>query len=299
MTKDDVAHNKLQWHPAFLQAMRAELFDYRDYLEFRHEYPLTAASLEIDLLIIKKPRELVIDKNIARIFRTDNLLEYKSPKDYLSVKDFWKVYAYANLYAAITPGVDLSDVTITFVESRHPRKLLEYLTRTRGYTIEETSPGIYRVLGDYIPIQIIESRKLPEDENLWLNSLRDGLKESRLNVIYEEEKKRGPEMPLDAYMDVIIRANKKTYMEVNKMWRDTLVEVLEETGALPQVIEAIVEKREGKWEEQGRVQGLEQGLEQGRERTARNLLDMGMPIEDIARASELPIEKIRALAAAS
>ena len=151
--------------------------------------------------------------------------------------------------------------------------------------VEETSPGIYLVSGDYLPIQIIESRKLPEDENLWLNSLRGGLKRSSLNVIYEEEKKQGPETPLDAYMDVIIRANKRPYMEVDKMWRDTLVEVLEETGALPQVIEAIVEKREGKWEEQGR------------ERTARNLLARSMPIEDIAQVTELPIEKIRLLAA--
>ena len=127
MTKDDArhGHRKLRWHPAFLQAMQAELFDYREYLEFKPEFPLTAAPLQIDLLIIKKPKELAIDKNIARIFRSDNLLEYKSPEDYLSVKDFWKVCSYANLYAAITPGVDLSDVTISFVESRHPPQTAE------------------------------------------------------------------------------------------------------------------------------------------------------------------------------
>ena len=193
-----------------------------------------------------------------------------------------QVCAYANLYAATTPGVDLSDVTLTFVESRHPRKLLRYLTRTRGYTIEETSPGIYHVLGDYLPIQIIESRKLPEDENLWLNSLRGGLKKSSLNVIYEEEKKQEREINIDAYMDVVLRANRKTLKEVNKMgWRDTLVEILEEEGVLPQVIDAIVEKRE----------------ERGRERTVRNLLARSMPIEDIAQVTELPIEKIRLLAA--
>jgi hypothetical protein len=122
MTKDDAADNKLQWHPAFLQAIQMELFDYREHLEFRYEHHLTSAPLQIDLLIIKKKKDVAIDKNIARIFRSDNLLEYKSPEDYLSVKDFWKVCAYANLYAAITPGVDLSDVTVSFVESRHPNK---------------------------------------------------------------------------------------------------------------------------------------------------------------------------------
>jgi hypothetical protein len=43
--------------------------------------------LRVDLLIIKKPPSLAIDKNIARIFRVDNILEFKSPGDYLSVKD--------------------------------------------------------------------------------------------------------------------------------------------------------------------------------------------------------------------
>jgi hypothetical protein len=120
-----------------------ELSDYRDSLEFKYEYQLTSEPLRIDLLIIKKAKGITIDKNIARVFRTDNLLEYKSPDDYISVKDFLKVYAYANLHAAITPDVDLSDITLTFVESRYPRKLLRYLDRIRGYTVEETSSGIY------------------------------------------------------------------------------------------------------------------------------------------------------------
>ena len=50
-------------------------------------------------------------------------MEFKSPEDYLSVKDFLKVYAYACLYAAITPETELSGVTLTFVEHRHPREL--------------------------------------------------------------------------------------------------------------------------------------------------------------------------------
>ena len=78
------SHGKLKWHPAFLEAIQQELFDYRDSLVFKYEYQLVSEPLRIDLLIIKKPKEIYIDKNIARIFRTDNLLEYKSPDDYLS-----------------------------------------------------------------------------------------------------------------------------------------------------------------------------------------------------------------------
>jgi len=280
MDKNDTGQ-KLHWHPAFLQAMKVELIDYKDVLEFKEEYYLTAEPLRIDLLIIKKPKKLIIDKNIARIFRSDNILEYKSPEDYVSVKDFWKVYAYANLYAAITKGVELSDITLTFVGSRHSRELLRYLSGVRGYTVEKTSPGICEVTGDYLPIQIIETKKLSEKENRWLESLRDDLKRSNVQAIVDEERKLGREINLDAYMDVVIRANPEFFLEVHTMTKKnkrTFEEVFTEAGLIPE------------WMERGRVQGVE--------KTVRNLLARSMPIEDIAQVTELPIEKIRSLSAA-
>jgi hypothetical protein len=269
-----LGHGKLRWHPAFLQAMQLELFDYRDSLEFKYEYQLTSEPLRIDLLIIKKLKGMAIEKNIARMFRADNLLEYKSPDAYLSVNDFLKVYAYANLYAAITPKVDLSDITLTFVESRHPRKLLRYLTGVRGYTVVETSPGIYRISGDFVPIQVIESKKLSVKENLWLKSLTNDLEFHDRDAILEESRKYREE--IDAYMDVILYANPKIFLEVHKMRKETFEEVFTEAGIIPE------------WMERGRVQGTEQG----KEVTARNLLKMGMPIAEIVQATELSIEKI-------
>jgi hypothetical protein len=67
---------RFQWHPAFLQALQVELIDYKDSLQFEYEYQLTTAPLRFDLLIIKKLPGLVIDKNIARIFRADNIMEF-------------------------------------------------------------------------------------------------------------------------------------------------------------------------------------------------------------------------------
>jgi hypothetical protein len=277
-------HSKLKWHPAFLQAMQQELADYRESLEFKYEYQLTTEPLRIDLLIIKKTKNINIDKNIARMFKSDNLVEYKSPDDYLSVNDFLKVYAYTNLYAAITPGVDLSEITMTFIESRYPRKLLGYLSGVRGYTIDETLPGIYHVLGDYVPIQVIESKRLSEGENLWLKSLTNDLEFRSMSIILEEGQKCRDRERIDAYLDIILRANRKTYLEVHKMGYPTMEELLTESGQIPE------------WIERGRVQGIEQGrqqgTEQGKEITARNLLKIGMPMAEIAQVTELPFEKI-------
>ena len=283
-------HGKLHWHPAFLQAIQLELFDYRDLLEFKYEYQLTSEPLRIDLLIIKKPKDVTIDKNIARVFKTDNIIEYKSPDDYLSVKDFLKVYAYANLYAAITPNVELSDITITFVENRYPRKLLEYLTDTRHYRIEESAPGIYRVSGDYIPIQIIESKKLPEIENLWLKSLTNDLELRNASAILEAGKKRIAEAPLGAYLDILLRANPEVFLEARTMATSTgrtFEEVFTEAGIIPQ------------WIEQGRAQGMEQGraqgMEQGMEIAARNALARGIPIETVHEITGLDTKTIMSL----
>jgi len=270
---------KLFWHPAFLQAMRQELFEYRDSLDFKYEYQLTSEPLRIDLLIIKKPKDLVIDKNIARIFKADNLLEYKSPDDYLSVKDYLKVYAYANLYAAITPGVDFADLSMTFIEYRHPHKLLRYLSETRGYRVEETSPGIYHVSGDYLPIQIIESGKLSERENLWLKSLTNDLQVSNVESILEKKKKRENNAPLDVFLDVLLRANPETFKEAEIMARrekKTFEEVFTEAGFIPE------------WLEKNRIKTLETA--------ARNAIAKGLPVDMIHDITGLDIEAIKQLA---
>jgi hypothetical protein len=272
---------KLKWHPAFLEAIQLELIEYKNFLEFKYEYQLTTEPLRVDLLIIKKPRDLAIDKNIARIFRSDNIVEFKSPEDYLSVKDFLKVYAYACLYAAITPEAEFSGVTLTFVEHRHPRDLISYLTGERCYGVKETGPGIYTVSGDYLPIQIIETKRLPAKENLWLKSLTNDLERETARAILEARKETVREAPLSAYLDVLLRANSEAFLEALNMANGTRTfeEVFTEAGIIPQWIE----------------RGLEQGEEKKALVIARNLLAKGWAVEDVAETTELSIEKVRSL----
>jgi hypothetical protein len=58
----------------------------------------------------------------------------KSPEDYVSVNDFYKVYGYACLYAALNK-VEITDLTITFVESRYPKDLISHLKEVRVYHV--------------------------------------------------------------------------------------------------------------------------------------------------------------------
>jgi hypothetical protein len=203
-----MSDDRIAWHPAFVEALQAELEDYAAILEFHPEYPLNAEPLVMDVLVIKKVADVVIEKNIGAIFRKDNIVEYKSPEDYVSVADFHKVYGYAHFYISLQKIAE-KDVTITFVERRHPQKLLKYLQETKGYTIEEPSAGIYRVEGDTIPIQIIESKRLAEDDNLWLEGLSNDLDFQKIDRIFSASKTKGKSARLGAYLNVILRANRE------------------------------------------------------------------------------------------
>ena len=221
------------WHPAFCNAIRLELEEYESDLNFVFEHPLNTGPLKIDVLIIRKAPGVRIEKNIAEIFRGVNIVEYKSPSDHVSVRDFLRVYAYACLYASTEKDAAITDMTLTFVESRHPRDLLDHLRRERGCTVEKKRPGFYIVSGDPLPIQIIDSRELPEDENLWLKSLNNTLDARGWRRMLSEMARLGKKPGLmRAYLNAITRANRESLREVYEMGEDALAfdRMLEEIG---------------------------------------------------------------------
>jgi hypothetical protein len=279
MDQDTAASSShhIPWHPAFVQAIKLELEQYKDALEFTSEYQLTAEPLKIDVVIVKKAPELVIEKNIARIFKQINILDYKSPEDYFSVYDFYKVLSYAYLYAALNKA-DMEDLTISIIETRHPRDLFSYFGKNRNVAVEETSPGVYGISGYPVAIQVIESGKLPLSENLWLKGLSDDLNTAAAGTILEESRKRKREAELGAYIYAILSANKKTIREVLKMADGAFPfdELMEELG-----LTAEWEKRgEARGEAKGEARGKKTGWEEVIE-----LLKQGYTLEQLEQMS--------------
>ena len=217
----------LQWHPAFYADIQIELEAEADLLIFENEHQLGTKPKEIDVLIVKKEQEVPVRKNIGRIFRKYNIVEYKSPTDYLSIDDFYKVYGYACFYKADTSREDsikIQDITITFVCHRYPRSLMRHLKEERGYQITGVEDGIYYIIGDKIPIQMILTKELSEKHNLWLKSLTDDLEGAdtvrRLIEQYGEHKEN---KLYKSVMNLIVRANQDKFKEVK-----TMCEALEE-----------------------------------------------------------------------
>ncbi len=89
---------KIQWHPGFIVAMDMEFKKDREKPDFESEHNLNTKPLEIDLLVIKKEPYAEMQNEIGKIFRTHNIMEYKSPEDSLDIDTFYKVTGYACLY---------------------------------------------------------------------------------------------------------------------------------------------------------------------------------------------------------
>jgi hypothetical protein len=72
------------------------------------------------------------------------------------------------------------------------------------------------VKGAEIPIQIIESKRLDESENLWLRSLSDSLDTEGMEKVLNEQEKHA-DAKLNAYMHALMIANPnaKTRMSYN------------------------------------------------------------------------------------
>ena len=129
--------------------------------------------------------------------------------------------------------VPITSLSISFVESRYPAKLLKHLKNLRGYSVEETASGIYTVFGDILPIQMIDSRRLSADENLWLKGLSNRLDPFEVIKISDVAVKKDKTAWLQAYMNAIAKANFQAIEEAMNMSNAavSLDEVLERTGA--------------------------------------------------------------------
>lgn len=251
----------IQWHPAFCAAMEIELMDEHDKLEFLMEYQISKKPMMIDLVIIKKEETEQIKKNIGNIFRKHNIVQYKSPDDYLSIRDFYKTYGYACFYLADIDSKEPvlpEDISLTYVCNHYPRKLIKYLEEKKNLAISRHDEGIYYLKGDQFAIQIIVTHELSEEENFWLQKLRKDLKSG--GEIRDFMRRYSPYRSYVLYQsvaDAVLRANNKE-AEKEKTMCSALYELFAD--------EFKEARRRGTEEgqQEGRKEGRKEGRREGR-----------------------------------
>lgn len=257
----------LQWHPAFYAGLQIELKEDSDNLIFENEHQLGTKPKQIDVLIIKKEKDIPVKKNIGRIFRRYNIVEYKSPTDYLSINDFYKGCAYAMFYKSDTKNEDaipIQDITLTFVSVKYPRKLIQHLKKEWGFLIEEKFQGIYyiRKEKDILPMQLIVTSRVSWDDNLWLHSLTNELTEKeQIQHIVDEYKRNKSNKLYESVMDIVVKANYEKFEEARKYMCKALEELMAD----------VIEERE--------KEAIDRGMEAKGIEVFHNCLNKGMSVE--------------------
>ena len=247
---------RIQWHPAFATALKLELKDYYpEVLDIQEEYQLTSKPLEVDILVVRKIKEAKILLNIAQLFKGHNIIEYKSPEDYLSVDDYYKVKAYAYLYKTLGERVDsikVEDMTITMVSSKFPKKMAEHLEKHQQLTVTKQDDGIYYINGDDILSQFIVVDELPKRQNRYIRLLttRMSIKEE-ISMLIKEFSSDPKNSMCELLFETVTASNLMQIMEVYNMARKLSNEEME---ALDKVVMKFNLNK--KWEEKGEVLSL-------------------------------------------
>jgi hypothetical protein len=233
----------------------------------------------MDLLIIKKQRNVRVQNEIGRIFKQYNILEYKSPDDGLSIDDYFKTVGYASLYIGLgeTVGaVPPEEVTISLVRERYPRKMIAEMKRL-GAIVERRFPGIYYVSGfHYFDTQIVVTSQLDRSLHSSLRVLSSKVKVDDVERFLTETEKLttpGELRNADAVLQVSVSANQKIYEIVKG--ESNMCE------ALQLLLKDEIAEKVSDGERRGRIEAY---------------MDVGMSIEDIAERLGISVEEVQDIA---
>ena len=266
---------KIYWHSAHHEALQLELYEYENVLEFKKEHELSKEALRMDTLVIKKIKDIQITKNIGQIFKGYNVVEYKSEKDNFDIWDYQKVLGYALIYSSFEK-VPMSDITISISLTIYPRELIKTLENNYGYTIQDLNNGIYYINGADVPIQILESKRLSKDENIFLRNLRSNLSSDDMLKTLQSYKERRPLENRNVFLNRLARANPDAYLEAIGMFSEDLRELFLE-GA----------ERHGWLSSRDSTLKIEM---------AKKMLLLGDSPDKIVEVTELPLETVMSIA---
>ena len=269
-------------HPGFYGGLENELSEYKDYLDFDKEYPITKESVVMDMRIVKKKPDFIIENEIAEHFKQFNIVEYKAYNDELSIDDFFKVIGYAGLYKGYGETVNAipaDELTISLFRNGYPREMFKELERLDG-KIEKKYNGVYNVKDiSIILTQVIVIKELRKGTHKALSILAPGADEEEIKAFLEEYQRLtlpGEKNNARAVIKVSAKENQEIFQ---KIWRNNdMKDILDD---IMNVDERINEK-----------------VEDSQRQTARDMILDKRPLKEIERYSRLPEAVISSIAKA-
>jgi CRISPR/Cas system CSM-associated protein Csm2 small subunit len=269
--------DEIQWHPAFCAAAGLEFQENLEDLEFTPEYNLSKEPIRIDLLI-QKDGAGAIKNEIGHIMKKYNIIEYKSPKDGISIDDFAKTIGYALLlkgYGKTVNQYPMEELTVSMFRAVHPRELFAELKR-EGHEIEKKYPGIYYIRRHLLfPVQIVVTKELSPETHSSLRILTDDAEIEDVRRFLEQASKLknpGDRDNIDAVLQASVAANFGLYEDVR---RDSIM-----CQALQELMKDEIEEKVNNAETETQVKNI------------RNLMkNFKCTVEQAMDALEIPQQK--------
>ena len=255
-------------------------------LYFYSEYNLSRKPLQIDLLIIEKNKNIRIKNQIGHIFRQNNIIEYKSPGDSMSIDDFYKATANACMYKALGEKVDAvsaNELTISMMRESYPAGMIATLKR-QGIEIEKMYDGIYYLKNFFIPTQIVVTKELSQGLHNSFRVLSRNVDEKDIETFLKDAEGyigKSEKSDADAVLQVSMSANYELYEKVRR--DNTMCEALRRL--MRDEIEDALDA--------AKQEGSAEGHIQAQRETSMALAKMGMAVENIATAVNASIEQVQ------
>ena len=257
------------YHTAAFDAFWYRLSEYikNGDVTLQDEHRLAREPLRIDIMIIKKNREVEIDTSWGKIFRQCNVIEYKSPVDSQPTLAVFNkvVYGYAGIYSAQN-DVKLTDMSATILCHQKPMELFEILKNELSYKILRKDRGVYYIIQKgcaqekSLAVQIVVYSEL-DDSDLVLKALRPKIDEATARKVLELTAEEDvSNASLLQWWDVMWSINKEILSEeagMNKREKNKLIKYWKETGFLT---DTLLEERQVGVQE-GEQKGIAQILE--------------------------------------
>ena len=241
---------RIKYHPGFVGGMGVLLWEYREVIDIDPEKWISKEGIRMDVLIIKKDPEVILDNDMCRIFRGHNILEYKRPDDDLNIDVFAKLMAYAYLYKSRGRSVDaisFKNMTATVYRHRYPGGLFSKLKKN-GMEVENAYPGIYWIKNAApFPVQVVVGKELDPREYAMLRVLTPGAEREDLDEFHKIAFRQREELYkryVDSIIQVSVPANRQVYTQLTK-----------EGGHMYEVLHDLLKDEFDIAEERGKIKG--------------------------------------------
>ena len=190
--KDLSASPRSDWHREFEDALQLDVESWDNGSWLIREHTLGEDAPRIDFIVVSGENLPDDVKDIFKLFRKKNVIEFKGPGDKLTHLTIFKVAAYVYFYVATAKSkenVSIDEVTASIFFSEEEKGLLAKLQK-EGIVEKTDADGVYIVKGIVnVPFQIINVNELKGKENAAYRVLKAHADETDVDYLLDALKK--------------------------------------------------------------------------------------------------------------